>query len=104
MAVLEPAVAEFADLGDDPALVALHSQLARACYFAGDSRRAVEMADRALEVAEHEELVPLLADTLITKGTGLADLGRIQEGIGVIETGERLARSAGLVLDPASRH
>ena len=64
--------------------------------FIGDNRRAVEMADRALEVAEHADLVALLADTLITKGSALGDLGRIQEGIGAIETGERLARSAGL--------
>ena len=97
VALLEPAVVEFADLGDDPALAGLHSQLARACMFIGDNRRAVEMADRALEVAEHADLVALLADTLITKGSALGDLGRIQEGIGAIETGERLARSAGLV-------
>jgi class 3 adenylate cyclase/tetratricopeptide (TPR) repeat protein len=97
VAVLEPAVIEFADFGDHPALAALHSQLARACVFAGDARRAVEMADRALDVAEHGDHVALLADTLITKGTALGDLGRIQEGIGVIETGERLAQSAGLV-------
>ena len=64
--------------------------------FIGDNRRAVEMTDRALEVAEHAGLVALLADTLITKGSALGDLGRIQEGTGVIETGERLARSAGL--------
>jgi class 3 adenylate cyclase/tetratricopeptide (TPR) repeat protein len=96
VALLEPAVVEFADLGDDPALVALHSQLARACFLTSDPRRAVEMADRALEVAEHGGLVPLLADLLITKGTALAELGRTQEGIGAIETGERLARSAGL--------
>ena len=97
VALLEPAAVEFADLGDDPALVALHSQLARAFMFTGDPRRSVEMADRALEVAEHGDLVALLADTLITKGSSLGDLGRIQEGIGAIETGERLARSAGLV-------
>ena len=97
VALLEPAVVEFADLGADPALVALHSQLARACMFTGDCRRSVEMADRALEVAEHADLVALLADTLVTKGSALGDLGRIQEGIGAIETGERLARSAGLV-------
>ena len=95
--LLEAAAVEFADLGTDPALVALHSQLARACMFAGDSRRAVEMADRTLEVAEHGDLTALLADTLITKGSALGDLGRIQEGIGAVETGERLARSAGLV-------
>ncbi len=95
-ALLEQAAVEFADLGDDSALVALHSQLARASMFTNNPRRAVEMADRALEVAEHGELIALMADTLITKGSALADLGRIQEGIGVIETGERLARSAGL--------
>ncbi len=96
-ALLEPAVEEFADLGDDPALVALHSQLARACMLAGDHRRAVEMADRALEVAEHGDMVALLADMLVTKGSALNGLGRVREGIGVIETGESLARSAGLV-------
>ena len=96
-ALLEPAVAEFADLGPDPALVALHSQLARALMFTAENRRSVEMADRALEVAEHAGLTALLADTLVTKGTALGELGRLQEGIGTIETGERLARSAGLV-------
>ncbi|MFI5199510.1 MAG: ATP-binding protein, partial [Candidatus Limnocylindrales bacterium] len=95
--LLEPAVAEFADLGDDPALVALHSQLARACMLAGDSRQAIEMADRALEVAEHADLDALVADTLVTKGSALGDVGRLKEGIGIIETGERLARAAGNV-------
>ncbi len=97
LALLVAAADEFADLGDDPALVALHSQLARAFNFTGENRRAVEMADRALEVAEHGGLTELMADTLITKGTALGYLGRAQEGIGVIEIGERLARSAGLV-------
>jgi class 3 adenylate cyclase/tetratricopeptide (TPR) repeat protein len=95
-AVVEPAVGEFADLGDDPALVALRSQLARACMLTGDNRRAIEMSDRALEAAEHQDLVPLLADMLITKGTALVSLGRLREGIGVIETGEKIARTAGL--------
>ncbi len=97
LALLEPAVVEFVDLGDPPTLATLHGQLARACMLTGDNGRAVEMADRALDVAEHADLVALLSDTLITKGSALGDLGRIQEGIGVIETGERLARSAGLV-------
>ncbi len=96
LAVLEPAVAEFDDLGDDPAVVAIHSQLARCHYFGGDHRLAIEMADRALEVAEHGDLVALLADALVTKGSVLCDLGRLREGIGVIEAGERLARSSGL--------
>jgi len=97
LAVLEPAVEEFADLGGDAALVALRSQLARGYMFTGNGLRSVEMADRALEVAEHADLVPLLADTLITKGSSLGDLGRLQEGLGAIETGVRLARSEGLM-------
>ncbi|MFN8622568.1 MAG: adenylate/guanylate cyclase domain-containing protein [Chloroflexota bacterium] len=94
-ALLEPAAAEFADLTDAPALCALNGQAARLSMFLGDSRRCVEMADRALEVAEHADLLPLLADILVTKGTALGNIGRIHEGIGVIETGERLARSNG---------
>ncbi len=96
-AVLEPALEEFADLGNDPALVAVHSQLARACMLAGDHRRSIEMANRALEAAEHGDLIPLLADMLITKGSALNGLGRVREGIGLIEAGEGIARSAGLV-------
>ena len=34
---------------------------------------------------------------LITKGTALSGIGRVREGIGVIETGESIARSAGLI-------
>ena len=94
--LLESAAAEFSDLGDDPALVALHSQLARSYMISGSDRRAIEIADRALEVAEHADLVALLADTLITKGSALCDLGRLREGVGVIEAGERLARTHGL--------
>ena len=94
--MLEGAADEFADLGPDPALVAIHSQLARAYNLTGDNRRAVPMAERALETAEHAGLLEILADTLVTKGTALGGLGRTLEGIGVIEIGERLARSAGL--------
>ena len=94
--VLEPATAEFADLGDDPALALLFGQRARVGFFSGDNRRAIEMADRALEVAEREGLTALLADTLISKGSALSNLGRVQEGVGVIEIGERIATSAGL--------
>jgi len=43
--------------------------------FTAENRRSVEMADRALEVAEHAGLTALLADTLVTKGTALGELG-----------------------------
>ncbi len=95
--LLDTAVAEFADLAGDPPFIALEGQLARAYFFLGDNRRAVEVADRVLGQAEHADLVAILADTLITRGSALANLGRSREGVGVIEIGERLARENGWI-------
>jgi len=94
--LLEAAAAEFADLGDDPAVVQLEGQLARACFLGGDNRRAIEAADRVLERAERIDLVEVVADTLITRGAALANLGRVYEGAAVTEGGIRLAASHGL--------
>jgi hypothetical protein len=62
----------------------------------GDHRRAIEVADRVLEAAEHADLPALLADTLVTKGTVLVDLGRPIEGLGVLGAGQELAEAHGL--------
>ena len=69
IAVLEPAAEEFADLGTDPAYVALLGQLARAYMMNMDTDRSIQVADRVLAVAERADLVALVADTLVTKGT-----------------------------------
>jgi len=95
-ALLESAALEFADLEGTPELAALHGQLARAYFFAEEHRRAVEVADRVLETAEHADLIPLLADTLVTKGSALGAIGRVREASAVVEAGGRLAESAGL--------
>jgi class 3 adenylate cyclase/tetratricopeptide (TPR) repeat protein len=94
--MLETAAATFADLEGSPELATIHSQLARAYYFAEENRRAVEVADRVLETAEHQNLIPLLADTLVTKGSALGGLGRVREASAVIDAGGRLAEAAGL--------
>ena len=94
--VLEPAVAEFADLASDPAFVALEAQFGRALFLSDDHRRALEVMERVLEAAERADLVGVLADALVTRGSALAFIGRIREGLGVIEIGERLARAHGL--------
>jgi hypothetical protein len=73
----------------------LRSQLARGHYFMGNARLAVQESDRVLEIAEHDDLTGLLADTLVTKGSALASLGRVREGIGVIRTGGEVARDSG---------
>jgi class 3 adenylate cyclase/tetratricopeptide (TPR) repeat protein len=98
LAVLEPAADEFADLGADPGLVALLGQLARGYMLHDEPERAIAVADRVLSAAERADLVALVADTLVTKGAALGDLGRGYEGLGVIEAGLRLAEWHGLAV------
>ena len=43
---------------------------------------AIRVADLVLASSEREDLVALTADTLITKGTSLAEVGRVLEGTG----------------------
>jgi class 3 adenylate cyclase len=95
IALLEPAVAEFADLARSPEHVDLSSQLARAYYLNDGNPRAIELCDRVLDVAEHEDLRAIVADTLVTKGTALASIGRSIEGLGVLEAGRQLAEANG---------
>jgi class 3 adenylate cyclase/tetratricopeptide (TPR) repeat protein len=98
LAVLEPAADELADLGADTAFVALLGQLARAYMMHGDGERSIQVADRVLAAAERADLVVLVADTLVTKGTALGGLGRGYEGLGGIETGLHLAEWHGLAV------
>jgi class 3 adenylate cyclase/tetratricopeptide (TPR) repeat protein len=98
LAVLEPAAGEFADLGADAVYVALLGQLARAYMMNGDSERSIEVSDRVLEAAERADLVAIVADTLVTKGTALGSLGRGYEGLGSIETGMHLAERRGFAV------
>ena len=94
--VLESGATEFADLGDDPDLAAVGGQLARAHLIREDNRKAVEMADRVLTVAERLDLIPVIADTLVTKGAALVPVGRAYEGIGAMQAGLLLAQANGL--------
>jgi tetratricopeptide (TPR) repeat protein len=93
LALLEPAATELADLAGDPGTIALDSQLARALITGKQYQRAVEVADRALAAAERGDLVDLVADTLVTRGSALCTLGRSYEGVGAIKTGIDLAET-----------
>jgi tetratricopeptide (TPR) repeat protein len=95
IALLEPAVDEFGDLARSPEGVALAGQLARGYYLDDRNGPAIELADRVLAVAEHDDMRALVADTLVTKGTALAGIGRSVEGIGAIEAGRKLAAANG---------
>jgi class 3 adenylate cyclase/tetratricopeptide (TPR) repeat protein len=96
LTLLEAASAEFADLEGDAVGAALGGQLARANYLTANQRRAVEIADPVLRTAEHLDLVPIVADTLVTKGTALAGDGRSTEGLALLRAGQELAEKHGL--------
>ncbi len=98
IAILEPAVEELADLSGTPEGIGLIGHLARAHFLNDDNRRAIELADRVLEAAEHADLAAVVADTLVTKGTALGAIGRPIEGIGIISAGRQLADANGFNL------
>ncbi len=91
--LLESTVSEFADIADDLAVVGLRAQLGRAYMLVGENQRSLEILDDVLVEAERQSLSELLADALVTRGTALTNVGRLIEGVGLIELGERLARS-----------
>ena len=96
VAVLEAAADEFADIEDDAGYLAVLGQLARACLLTDRDGEAVSLADRTLPAAERLDLIALVADVLVTKGTSLANLGRRYEGSGIVESALRLAERHGL--------
>jgi tetratricopeptide (TPR) repeat protein len=96
LAILTDAAEGFADLPEDPAVVTLNGQLARAYFLLEENIKAVAVADRVLAVAELADLVEVVADTLVTRGSALANQGRRYEGIGAIEAGQRLAAANSL--------
>jgi len=96
MEILTEAVARDGDLAEDPAFVAVEGQLARAHFFADEAGEAIAVADRVLDKAEHQNLVDVLADTLITKGSALMTVGRMREALMLIVGGGDLALSIDL--------
>ncbi len=96
--MLEDAAIEFADLEGDPSLLGIKSQLVRAHVLQDHNAAAIAVADEVLEAAEHAALTPIIADTLISKGTALASVGRTLEGSALIDLGGRLAEESGLIV------
>ncbi|HEY5435151.1 MAG TPA: hypothetical protein VIK13_07950, partial [Candidatus Limnocylindrales bacterium] len=62
-----------------------------------EPRRAIEMADLGLVAAERLDLVPIVCDLLITRGSALCGLARPYEGHALIRAGIDLAEEQGLV-------
>ncbi|HYM84676.1 MAG TPA: adenylate/guanylate cyclase domain-containing protein [Candidatus Dormibacteraeota bacterium] len=95
--LLREGATRFADLGDDASFIRLRGQLARAYFLHDEDHRAVAASDDVLEVAERLDLVDIVADSLITRGSALAAVGRRYEGVGAIEAGVRLAAQRSLL-------
>jgi tetratricopeptide (TPR) repeat protein len=94
--LLETCLAEVGDLGDDPGLAALLAELARAYMFATRTDVGMPTVDRALGMAERMELVPVIADAMITKGNLLTEFGRLREAIALQRGAAALAQASGL--------
>ncbi|MGH2407685.1 MAG: adenylate/guanylate cyclase domain-containing protein [Candidatus Limnocylindrales bacterium] len=98
LGLLESASTQFTDLAADPAVITLDGQLARAYFLHDEHRRAADVAERVLAAAEQADLVDVVSDTLVTKGSALVHLGRRREGMGLIEIGRELAEREGLLV------
>jgi tetratricopeptide (TPR) repeat protein len=97
LAILEAGSAEFSDRREDPAVVALDAQLARLYMRTDRFEEALAAADRVLATAEHQDLVPVIADTLVTRGSALVNVNQTRQGLGLIMLARELAEREGLV-------
>ncbi len=95
--ILGSAAHDLSDLNGEPEFVRLEAQLARAHFFAEQMPQSIEVADRVLESAERQNLVEIIADVMITKGSALGSIGRTREGLVLVKGGGELAQSNDLV-------
>ncbi|HEX8025400.1 MAG TPA: adenylate/guanylate cyclase domain-containing protein [Candidatus Limnocylindrales bacterium] len=95
--VLEAGASEFADLADHPARLTILSQTARFHYLSGANAKALPFADEVLLIGERTEQWAVVADTLVTKGGAVYNLGRRREGLGIADAGYKLAEERGNV-------
>jgi class 3 adenylate cyclase/tetratricopeptide (TPR) repeat protein len=94
--LLADALLEFAELGEDVSLLRIKSQQARLHMLTQEDALVMPLADEVLQVAERIDDDRLITDTMITRGTALANLRRWREGSAVIDKAMALAEAAGL--------
>jgi class 3 adenylate cyclase/tetratricopeptide (TPR) repeat protein len=81
----------------DEAQSRLLAGLAHAYQRHAEYERAASAADRALAAAERLDLVSIIAQAMVTKGTVLAPLGRRREAAALLEAGVLLAKETGQI-------
>ncbi len=97
IATLEEAHRELQGTEADPAYAALIGQLARAYMLHGERGKAVDWAETTLAAAGPLNLLPVIVDALITKGSALGDAAqRHQEGLAEVMGALAMAQAHGL--------
>jgi tetratricopeptide (TPR) repeat protein len=99
--IAKPVLAEVEALENDPGVVDLIATIARMHGLRGDNELAVQLADRALILAEPLDLVEIIAGAVMTKGVSLAYLQRNREAMILLPGVLLLAESHGLLTTEA---
>ncbi|MFI5253881.1 MAG: ATP-binding protein [Candidatus Limnocylindrales bacterium] len=90
------AVDEAGGRQDDEGMAYLTAELARAWMLDLQGERAITMADRAIAAAERLDLVGVMTEALITKGTALGRQAP-REGMAILFGAKKLAEIYGLI-------
>ena len=101
ISVLRPYYEEHPD-PQTPEELRLGSALVRALMLNGDHEEVMSVSDTMLPRAERDEDALVIVETLNTRGTSLANFGRIQEGIALLKRALELAEQNDLPM-PAMR-
>jgi class 3 adenylate cyclase/tetratricopeptide (TPR) repeat protein len=81
---MEASYRVLADEEPDADLAQLAAQLGRFSFFFGDTERAMERIERALEIAEALDIPEVLSEALNTKSLILNTFGRANESLGIL--------------------
>jgi class 3 adenylate cyclase/tetratricopeptide (TPR) repeat protein len=96
LTLLEATLPEVTDLGEDEGLATFLAELGRAYMFTRRTEDGLKTVERGLEMAERLELIPVIADALITKGNLLVDTSRLREATALQRGAAALAQANGL--------
>jgi len=97
MTILEQARSETQGPDTGATAARITAEMARSYFLHGEPRPALEWAEKALQAAGPLDLIPVIADALITKGSALSEVdGRFREGNAELWGALALAQAHGL--------
>ena len=94
---LEATLSDLDETVDAAVRAEVLSNLSRALMRSDETARAIEMADRALAIAERLDLELIVAEAFNNKGSSLGYLGRRREAVALLEAAVRVAQAGGFV-------